>query len=88
MLTLSAVLFASSLLALGAAFLKAHQNRRDEGRMTGYIASLRAVASTHRQRVLELEQALALRDQLLASQDRLIEGQATHLRAIDTAYAG
>ena len=88
MLAPAAALFIASLLALAAAWRKSHEARRDEGRMAGYIASLRAVANGHRQRILDLETALASSEQLLRAQDRLLEGQAAHIRTLDVDYAG
>ncbi len=88
MLAASAVLFISSILVLSAAWVRARKTGQDESRMTGYVASLRAVADGHRHHVLELEQALKTSQQLLAAQDRLLEGQASHLRSLDVDYAG
>ena len=88
MIATAAVMLVMAVLTLAAAWTQARQARRDEGRMAGYVASLKAVAERHRLRALELEQAVSQRDQLLAAQDRLLEGQACHLRGLDPAYAG
>ena len=88
MLAASAALFLASTLVLAAAWIRARKATRDEGRMTGYVASLRAVADGHRRHVLELESALLTNQPLLEAQDRLLEGQAAHLRSLDVDYAG
>ena len=88
MLTLSTLICLAGLLAFAGAFWKADQARRDEGRMAGYIASLKATATAHRTRAIDLEQVVRAHEQLLASQDRLLEGQASHLRSLDPHYAG
>ncbi len=72
---------------LGAAH-KARETRRDEARLSGYIASLKAVAADHRARIAELELAVSHREQTIAAQDRLLEGQAAHLRLLDPRYVG
>ena len=56
--------------------------------MASYIASLKAVAAGQRARIAELECALGERDDLLAAQDRLLDGQAAHLRSLDPRYVG
>ncbi len=88
LISTAALLCLTGLAAFLAAAWKARDVRRDEGRMTGYIASLRAVAADHRARIAELEGELARRDQLLCAQDRLLEGQAAHLRTLDPRYVG
>ncbi|WP_174299534.1 hypothetical protein [Caulobacter sp. S45] len=86
---LIAVLFCLvGVCAFCAASGKARSVRRDETRLSGYIASLKAVASDHRAYIAELERSLAGRDHLLAAQERLIEGQAAHLRTLDPHYVG
>ncbi len=88
MIIVTALFCLGGLTALGATSLKARDVRRDEGRMAGYIASLKAVAADHRARIAELEQALSAKDQTIAAQDRLLEGQAAHLRMVDARYVG
>ena len=88
MLMLSTLICLAGLLAFAGAFWKADQARRDEGRMAGYIASLKATAAAQRNRALDLEQAVRAHEQMLASQDRLLNGQARHLRVLDPQYAG
>ncbi len=88
MLIIAATLCLAGLTTLGAAVWKAREVRRDEGRMAGYIASLKAIAADHRARIAELELVLSVRDQTLAAQDRLLEGQAAHLRTVDPRYVG
>ncbi len=88
MLIFAALLCLTAIAALGAAYAKAHSARRDEDRMSGYIASLKAVAADHRARIAELELALSASEHRLAGQERLLEGQAAHLRTLDPRYVG
>ena len=88
MVALSSLICLAGLLAFAGAFWKAGQVRRDESRMAGYIASLKATAAAHRTRALDLEQAIRHSEQLIAAQDRLLDGQACHLRGLDPQYAG
>ena len=88
MISLSSLICLAGLLAFAGAFWKAGRVRRDESRMAGYIASLKATAAAHRTRALDLEQAIRSSEQLIAAQDRLLEGQACHLRGLDPQYAG
>lgn len=85
----TAMLFClAGLTAFAATSWKTRALRRDERRMASYIASLKAVAADHRFRIAELELALSARDQIVAAQDRLLEGQAAHLRSVDPRYVG
>ena len=88
MIIIATLLCLTGLAALAATSWKARDVRRDEGRMAGYIASLKAVAADHRGRIAELELALSARDQTIAAQERLLEGQASHLRLCDPRYVG
>ena len=88
MIIVTALFCLAGLTALGFTSWKARDVRRDEGRMAGYIASLKAVAADHRARIAELELALSAKDQTIAAQDRLLEGQAAHLRLVDPRYVG
>ena len=88
MIIASLVLCIVGLSAFLGGVWKAREARRDEGRMASYVASLKAVASDHRARIAELELSLAHQDELMAAQDRLLEGQARHLRTLDPRYAG
>ncbi len=88
MIIIATLLCLAGLVSFGAMSWKAQDVRRDEVRMAGYIASLKAVAVDHRTRIVELEQAVSDRDQTIAAQDRLLEGQAAHLRLLDPRYVG
>jgi hypothetical protein len=88
MLIFAALLCLAGIAAFCGAAWTARQSRADEGRMAGYIASLKAVSAEHRARIAELEHTLANRDQTLAAQDRLLDGQAVHLRSLDPRYVG
>jgi hypothetical protein len=62
MISLSSLICLAGLLAFAGAFWKAGRVRRDESRMAGYIASLKATAAAHRTRALDLEQAIRSSD--------------------------
>ena len=88
MIIFAALLCLAATAALGRAAWTARQTRLDEFRMAGYVASLKAVAADHRARIAELEISVADRDKMLAAQERLLEGQAAHLRSLDPHYVG
>ena len=88
MLIFASVLCLAAMTGLCATVQKAKAVRREEARMSGYIASLKAVAADHRARISELEGSLSARDQMLQAQERLLEGQAAHLRTLDARYVG
>ncbi len=88
MLVFAALLCLTGIAAFAATSAKARTVRGDEARMAGYIASLKAVAADQRARIADLELSLAGRDQVINAQERLIDGQATHLRTLDTRYVG
>ena len=88
MIIFAALLCLAATATLGRAVWTARQTRLDETRMAGYVASLKAVAADHRARIAELELSVADRDKMLAAQERLLEGQATHLRSLDPHYVG
>ena len=88
MLIFTALLCLAGMAAFGGASWTARQTRLDKTRLSGYIASLKAVGSDHRARIAELELSLSSRDQMLAAQERLLEGQAAHLRSLSPGYVG
>ena len=88
MLIFTVIFCLAGIASLGRSVWVSRRTRRDETRMASYIASLKAVAAGQRARIAELERALGERDDLLAAQDRLLDGQAAHLRSLDPRYVG
>ena len=83
-----ALLSIIGLVAFCGAALKARETRRDESRMASYIASLKAVAADQRAHIAGLEAALLESGHQMAAQERLLIGQAAHMRTLDPRYVG